>query len=335
MNGYAISTFLPLAIASGLSIILLGLAHYLLLARHKELGSEARLPRQLLLLALTLGAVILLLSVSPLAESTRNQMLALIGVLLSGVIALSSAPFVTNFMAAVMLRVTQPFKVGDFIRVGDLFGKVSERGLFDTEIQSENRELIALPNATFINQSVTVVRNSGVIISSNVSLGYEVGYTKAEPLLLQAATDSGLAEPFVHILALGDFAVQFRVAGLLTDVANILTARSDLNRRILYTLHEAGIEIASPTITRHINQDEGTRILPPTQQAPSQSEGKTAEAIVFDKAREIELSNQTLAELTAELEAVGAEDSEGRRAQTLREQITALKASIESLQTQE
>ena len=101
-------------------------------------------------LALTLGAVILLLSVSPLAESTRNQMLALIGVLLSGVIALSSAPFVTNFMAAVMLRVTQPFKVGDFIRVGDLFGKVSERGLFDTEIQSENRELIALPNATFI-----------------------------------------------------------------------------------------------------------------------------------------------------------------------------------------
>ena len=335
MNQDSISAFLPLAIASGLSIVLLGLAHYLLLARHKELGSEARLPRQLVLFALTLSAVILLLSMSPLAESTRNQMLALIGVLLSGVIALSSAPFVTNFMAAVMLRVTQPFKVGDFIRVGDLFGKVSERGLFDTEIQSENRELIALPNATFINQSVTVVRNSGVIISSEVSLGYEVGYGTAEPLLLQAAADSGLSEAFVHILSLGDFAVKYRIAGLLTDVGNILTARSDLNRRILYTLHDGGIEIASPTITRHISQDEDTRILPPTQHAPSQSEGKTAESIVFDKAREIELSNQTLSELTAQLETLGDEAGESRRAQTLREQIDALKERIAALQVQE
>lgn len=335
MSQLSISAFLPLAIALVISSLVLGIAHFLLLARHKELGSEARLPRQLLLLALSLSALILLLSVLPLAESTRNQMLALVGVLLSGVIALSSAPFVTNFMAAVMLRVTQPFKVGDFIRVGELFGKVSERGLFDTEIQSENRELIALPNATFINQSVTVVRNSGVIISSNVSLGYEVGYGTAEPLLLQAAAESGLSEPFVHILSLGDFAVQYRVAGLLDDVSRILTARSDLNRRILYTLHDKCIEIASPTITRHITQGEDTRILPPAQRAPSQVEDATAEEIVFDKAREIELSNQTLSELTAQLEALGKEGSENQQATSLRKQIEAVKGAIEALQAKD
>jgi small-conductance mechanosensitive channel len=335
MNDLAPLAFLPLAVALALTIVVLGLAHYLLLARHKDLGSEARLPRQLILLALTLAAIVLLVSVSPLTESTRNQVLALLGVLLSGVIALSSAPFVTNFMAAVMLRVTRPFDVGDFIRVGDAFGKVSERGLFDTEIQTENRELIALPNATFITQGVTVVRKSGVIISSQVSLGYEAGYGEVEPLLLQAAEACGLSDPFVHILALGDFSVQYRVAGLLSDVTRILTARSNLNQQILYTLHGAGVEIASPTITRHITQAESTRILPPEQPAPARDEGDGAEAIVFDKAREVELFTQTRAELTAQLEALGSEGSGTQRAETLRQQIAALQQRIEALQQQD
>ncbi len=335
MNDLSLPAFLPLAIALAVTIVVLGLAHYLLLARHKDLGSEARLPRQLVLLALTLCSIVLLVSVSPLPESTRNQVLALLGVLLSGIIALSSAPFVTNFMAAVMLRVTRPFKVGDFIRVGENFGKVSERGLFDTEIQTENRELIALPNATFINQGVTVVRSSGVIISSQVSLGYDAGYGQVEPLLLQAATESGLSDPFVHILALGDFAVQYRVAGLLTEVAKILTARSNLNRHILYTLHGAGIEIASPTITRHITHAEGTRILPPTQPIPEQEEGDGAEAIVFDKAREIELFSQTLSDLMAQLESLGSEGSGTQRAETLRQQIAVLQQRIKALQQQD
>ena len=335
MNDLNILAFLPLTIALALTIVVLGLAHYLLLARRKDLGSEARLPRQLILLALTLGAVVLLVSVSPLSESSRNQVLALLGVLLSGVIALGSAPFVTNFMAAVMLRVTRPFDVGDFIRVGEFFGKVSERGLFDTEIQTQNRELIAIPNATFINQSVTVVRSSGVIIASEVSLCYDVGYAELEPLLLQAAEESGLSDPFVHILKLDDFSVQYRVAGLLADVSRILTARSNLNRQVLYTLHGAGIEIVSPTITRHITHAEETRILPAAQPAPAQEEGGGAEAIVFDKDSEIETFTQSLNDLTAQLDALGSEGNDTQRAETLRQQITALKQRIEALQQQD
>ena len=327
--------FLPLAISLALAIVVLGLAHYLLLARHKDLGSEARLPRQLILLALTLGALVLLISVSPLSDASRNQVLALLGVLLSGVVALGAAPFVTNFMAAAMLRVTRPFDVGDFIRVGDFFGKVSERGLFDTEIQTENRELIAIPNATFISQSVTVVRSSGVIIASEVSLGYDVGYAELEPLLLRAAGDCGLSEPFVHILKLDDFSVQYRVAGLLAEVAKILTARSNLNRQILYTLHGAGIEIVSPSITRHITHSAETRILPTAQPAPAQEQGAGAEAIVFDKASDIEAFTRSLTELSAQLEALGGEGKDTQRAETLRQQIAAIKVRIEALQQQE
>jgi len=290
-----------LAIVLVASTVVLGLSHYFLLVRHAELGSEARLPRQLILFFLTLVTLVLLIVSVPLTEGTRNQILGLLGIVVSGVLALSSTSFVTNFMAAVMLRVTRPFKVGDFITVGEHFGKVSERGLFDTEIQTENRELIAIPNATFINQAVTVARSSGVIVSTNISLGYDLAYSRIEPLMLEAASAAGLSDPYVHITELGDYSINYRVCGLLADVEGILTARSELNRQLLRHLHSADIEIVSPSVTRHINQDESTRILPEKEFIEPRSRSAKAEEIVFDKAREIEQLEAEKQQLDAQI----------------------------------
>ncbi|MEZ5569812.1 MAG: mechanosensitive ion channel [Halioglobus sp.] len=325
-------SYLPLLVTLILSVVVLGAAHYLLLMRHKDLGSEARLPRQLTLLFLTVLSILLMIIVSPIPESTRNQVLGLLGIVLSGVIALSAAPFVTNFMATVMLRVTQPFTTGDFIRVGELSGKVSERGLFDTEIQTENRELIAIPNATFIAQSVTVLRKSGAIISANVSLGYEQSYRQAEPLMLEAAAKAGLSDPYVHIVALGDFSVSYRVCGLLSDVQGFLTAHSELNRQLLNTLHEADIEIASPTITRHITQSEETRLIPQQEAATRQAQRVKAEEIVFDKARDIEQLEQARDELKQQIgELRNAKGEEAKTRESLEQSLSATEETLKQL----
>lgn len=304
MNEAPLVPYLPLATVAIAAAVILGLGHYLLLARHADLGSEAKLPRQLILLVMTVATVILMIIVAPLPPDLQNNVLGLLGVLLSGVIALSSAAFVTNFMAAVMLRVTRPFKVGDFIRVDDFFGKVSARGLFDTEIQTENRELIAIPNATFINRGVTVTRSSGVIISSTVSLGYDISVAEVEPLMLEAAQQSGLSDPFVHIVSLDNFAISYKVAGLLKDVERILTAYSELNRQLLFVIHGAGLEVASPSITRHITQDASTRIMPAREQAPVASASADAEEIVFDKAREIKDLETSREQLQARIQSL-------------------------------
>jgi small conductance mechanosensitive channel len=156
---------LPLAITLIVSILSLGLGHYLLLTRHPDLCSEARFPRQVLLFILTTIAVICLVIAAPLAEGTNTSVLSIIGLDFSAVIAFSSTSFVTNFMAAITLRVTKPFNVGNFVTVGEHFGKVSERGLFDTEIQTESRELISIPNSVLILTPITVARGTGVIVS--------------------------------------------------------------------------------------------------------------------------------------------------------------------------
>jgi small-conductance mechanosensitive channel len=220
-----------------------------------------------------------------------------LGIAISAAIALSSTSFVTNFMAAVMLRVTRPFKVGDFIKVGGLFGKVTERGLFDTEIQTENRELIAIPNATFITEAVIVARSSGVIISTTLSLGYDIDFAIAEPLMLQAAAETGLSDPYIHIVSLNDFSISYRVCGLLTDLESILTAKSKLHHELIKSLHGADLEIASPTIARHITQPAEQKIMPQTGYIEATENAVVAEDIVFDKANEIARLEENIIEL--------------------------------------
>ncbi len=294
--------YIPLFIVLTICGVGLTLGHVMLLARHKEMESEAKLPRQIALLLLTILSLVLVIIAAPLPDSTRDQILTLMGIAMSAAIALSSASFVTNFMAAVMLRITKPFKVGDFITVGDLFGKVSARGLFDTEIQTEYRELIAIPNATFITQSVTVARSSGVIVSTTLSLGYDISFADVEPLMLEAATDAGLSDSYVHIIELGDFSISYRVCGLLTNLDSILTVRSELRHQLLIKLHGADIEIVSPTVTRHITQSAEQKILPVSNDAAPRENTVIAEEIVFDKANQIATLETARDELQAKLQ---------------------------------
>ena len=165
-----------------------------------KVGSGFRI--QLIMLGLTLAGLLVVIMSLPVSDTLRGQLLSLVGILLSASIALSSTTFLGNAMAGVLLRVVGVFQVGDFVRVGDHFGKVSERGLFHTEIQTEDRDLTTLPNSYLVTNPVKVVRNSGTIISAEVSLGYDVPRDQIETLLLAAAGKAGLEEEIEHDQAL-------------------------------------------------------------------------------------------------------------------------------------
>ncbi len=309
------------AIAGGI-IILLGM-NWLLLKRHPELGNERKLPRQLAMLGLTAAAVVAVTLTLPVSDSTRNQVIALIGVLLSGVIAFSSTTLVANLMAGIMLRVTKVFRTGDFIRVGGHFGRVAERGLLDTEIQTETRELVSLSNNYLLSVPIEVVRSSGTMVAGTLSLGYEVHHSRVEALLVKAAEETGLEDPFVQILELGNYAITYRISGLLTDVKSLISARSDLYRSILDTLHGDGIEIVSPNFMNQRRLADEVRIIPPERDAKPKTETAKMEEIVFDKAEQSEQREEAKLKLQAEIQELGtkAKEAEGDAKKQIADEI--------------
>lgn len=194
----------------------------------------------------------------PVADTTRSHLVTLLGIVVSAIITLSSTTFMGNAMAGLMLRMMSRFRPGDAIQSGEHFGRVTEQGLFHTEIQTRNRNLVTLPNLYLVTQPLTVIRSSGTVVAATVSLGYDVSHQVVDRVLLKAAQDADLSDTFVQITHLGDFSITYRVAGLLTDLARLLSAESNLRTHILDALHEEQIEIVSPNF---INQ----RIFSPDQ----------------------------------------------------------------------
>ncbi len=277
---------LPVLAALALGVGGLALAHWLLIGRHaKRLGAQ-RVGRQAVMLLLTLLALLLVVLAFPMDGETRGQVLGLTGLVLTAVIALSSTTFVANAMAGLMLRAVGNFRLGDFVRIEQQFGRVTEVGLFHTEIQTADRDLTTLPNLYLISHPVTVVRASGTITSTTLSLGYDVPHARVEELLEAAAAESGLQECFVQVLELGNFAITYRVAGFLADTKQLISARSRLRVAVLDALHAAGIEIVSPSFMnqRQLPVEQPVLPTPAVVPRPAPAEEKHPEKVIFDKA---------------------------------------------------
>nr|MBV6630212.1 mechanosensitive ion channel [Oceanococcus sp. HetDA_MAG_MS8] len=310
-----LSSFTPLIVAACIAALLL-IGLHLWLRRHAPANPEAHLPRQITVIVAWSAAVILLVLTLPISESTRGQLLSLLGLMLTALIALSSTTLVANAMAGLLLRIINSFGPGDFIRVGEHFGRVSERGLFHTEIQTEDRDLMTLPNMHLITTPVTVVHEEGTIISSTLSLGYDLHHQQVEDWLCEAGAQAGLLDPFVQILELGDYSIVYRVGGRLDDVGSLITARSQLRASILDTLHGAGVEIVSPAFMNQRPQPPEQRAIP---QQPAARQVKTSKAesaakvedMVFDKAEQASQKQQQQLRIDAirtELEALQGDD---------------------------
>jgi len=325
-----------------LTIIVVVAVYYsvnFILTRQKKGKTDKSLLKSIVLFVIALTGLIAILLAIPMPESVKGQVTSLIGIVISAVLALSSATFIGNALAGIMLRAINNFKTGDFIRVNNVFGRVTERGLFHTEVQTETRDLITLPNMFLATNPVRVTRASGTFIEGIVSLGYDVNQNKIKEALVLAAKSIDLEDPFVRVTELGDFSVVYKVYGLLKDAKTILTSQSKLNSALLDSLHDAGIEIVSP---RFMNQKPvGDTVFIPekvrTKKNPDES--VAVERKIFDKADQaesIEKRKENLAAIEVkikEIEAAIKECSEESLLDGLNKSCEKLKATRERMIT--
>ena len=256
-----------------------------------------------------IGGIAVILAL-PMGDSMRSQITSLMGIVISAVLALSSATFIGNGLAGIMLRTINSFKPGDFIHVEGHFGRITERGLFHTEIQTENRDLTTLPNMFLTMNPVKVTRPSGTFISGVCSLGYDVNRQKIEKALLDAAERAGLKDAFVRITELGDFSVVYKVTGMVEEIKTVLSAQSRINAMILDALHDAGIEIVSPNFMNQRQVGETIFIPKKVKKHEEVVSDGAPESKIFDKAEEaesLEKRKDNLADIEKKIEELNVE----------------------------
>ena len=192
------------------------------------------------------GVIVLILSF-PIDKALKGQILSFLAIIVSAGIALSSTTVLGNLIAGIMNNSMNRFRNGDLIKIGDLQGRVTKKSIFHTEIQLEDSNFITIPNLYIATNPVKLTRKTNTVISTSVSLGYDVPRTKIEESLKEAAVLTGLKDPYVYIANLGDYSVLYKIHGFLDDSSKYFSTTSLLNAKVIDVLHQKNIEIVSPT----------------------------------------------------------------------------------------
>lgn len=296
-------------------------------------NSHQRLRFQIMMGIFSVIGCIAMIIAAPLSEELQIQLLSLLGLLLSGAIAFSSTTFISNILASLMLRIIQPFHVGDFITLNDWCGRVTELGLLHVEIQTEESDLVTIPNMMMVSTPVKVVRANGTIVTAEVSLGYDTHHTKVQSVLHEALTNSPFESGFVHVKELGDFSIVYKVSAALSEVKSVLTSRSELRILILDSLHEAGIEIMSPNFMNTRALGDSEPMIPRAMVDDKAKESKTvdepkAEDMIFEKAELAEESEKLKAALV-DIERQLEDSTDAQARKTLEDRKATLQQQIE------
>jgi len=178
-----------------------------------------------------------------------------IGVVIGLMFSLGSASVIGNLVAGLGIAFRRAFRVGDRVRIGDTIGEVTQVELLTTYLRSPKNEQIIIPNSLILNNEVVnysaLVRSgAGLILHTNVGIGYETPWRQVEAMLIQAARRTpGIRaepEPFVLQRSLGDFAVNYEINAYTDEPRRILATYSDLHRNVLDVFNEYGVQIMTP-----------------------------------------------------------------------------------------
>jgi small conductance mechanosensitive channel len=161
-----------------------------------------------------------------------------------------------NIASGIMLLVLRPFRVGEYVMVGDLAGTVLEIGLFATELRTWDGLYVMAPNNQLWNSAVTnYSRNPRRLDECIVRISYE------GDIGLALRTLSGLAEaekrilndpaPIAYVKELGESAILV-VLRYWTASSDNWATKVALLKAAREAFAKAGISIALPQRDIHV-----------------------------------------------------------------------------------
>lgn len=190
----------------------------------------------------------------PYLPGAKNGVFQGISVFVGLIISLGSSTVIGNVIAGLVITYMRPFKLGDRIQLNDTTGNVIEKTPLVTRIKTPKNEVVTIPNS-FIMSSHTVnysasAREYGLIIHSEVTIGYDAPWRQVHQLLIEAALNTpGVIDdprPFVLETSLSDWYPVYQINAYIREADKLAQIYSDLHQNIQDCFNEAGVEIMSP-----------------------------------------------------------------------------------------
>jgi MscS family membrane protein len=176
-------------------------------------------------------------------------------------LALAAQKTVENLFGTLSIGVDQPFREGDFVRIGEVLGTIEAIGLRSTRVRTLDRTLVAIPNAQLADsRTESYTARDRIRLACTLGLVYETRAASMRRILaeLEAALR---AHPKIWrdtvVVRFKEYAassldVEIMAWFLTTDWNEFTAIRQELLLQFMEIVEQCGSSFAFPTQTVHV-----------------------------------------------------------------------------------
>lgn len=185
--------------------------------------------------------------------------LAALVVSLGACVGLALNGALSNLAGGILIILTRPFRVDDFIEAQGYSGTVEDIHITTTKIRTGDNKVVYIPNGplssgTIVNYSVKDIRR----VDFTFSIGYSDDFEKAKAIVMGILTSHELAlkdpEPMVRVSTHGASSIDL-VARVWVNNGDYWTVNFDVLEAVKLAFDKEGIEIPFNQLDVHVKNN--------------------------------------------------------------------------------
>jgi small-conductance mechanosensitive channel len=205
----------------------------------------------------------------PYLPGSHSQAFQGLSVLVGLMVSIGASSTVGQAASGLILMYTRAFRVGEYVRIGEVEGTVTNIGLVVTRLRTGMGEEVMLPNSLALQSTSKnysrVGGGPGFVLDTVVTIGYDTPWRQVHAMLIEAARRvpdiSVDPAPRVVQTALTDFYPEYRLVAhsRATGPGRRAEALGHLHAAIQDVFNEYGVQIMSP---HYLGDPEQAKVVP-------------------------------------------------------------------------
>ncbi|MGM9536859.1 MAG: mechanosensitive ion channel family protein [Candidatus Onthomonas sp.] len=174
--------------------------------------------------------------------------------------ALAAQNTLANFFGGILLLITKPFLVGDYVSVASGEGTVVEIGLLNTRFRTVDSRIVVVPNDTIFSGTIVNFSQTGLRrIDLSFSISYENDIDLVRSVMLDVLKTNSMVltepePPFARITAYGESSVTY-TARFWCKISDFWPVQYDLLEDMKKAFDARGIVIPYNHLNVHMVKD--------------------------------------------------------------------------------
>src|SRR5467141_2235302 len=203
--------------------------------------------------------LLLVLSYGYHAEAQLKGVLAGSGVV-AIILGFAGQNFFSGIIGGVAIQINRPYKVGDWLQVGDRFAEVMEINWRSTRLRTNDNIYLDIPNNEIVRTTIINLHYPTEVHAMRIRIGvdYNVPPNRVKDALARAAQSAAnvLPEPKVRVFLVdfADHAVTYEIKFYMGNHSRINETNDAVRTNVWYELKRQWISIPYPIRTLHLER---------------------------------------------------------------------------------